>query len=113
MLGTEIARANAVRAAEQARRLLRSKCGQCATKLHSFIGLAQRYADVTRERIVASQPFIRSFEDDDVLFASQRVDDRGFGERSNDIDVNRADLGVALLAQVITRRLNVVRRAAK
>ena len=51
--------------------------------------------------------------DDDVLLSAQRIDDGCFRERPDDIDVNRADLGVALLAQIIACCLDIFRRTAE
>ncbi len=109
----KIARTDAVSAPENARRFFRLERGQRTAEFRDFIGLAQRDADVARERIVAGHAFVGAFENDDVLLAAQRVDDGGFGERTNDVDVNGTDLGVALVAQVIARGLDVVRGATE
>ena len=87
--------------------------GQGAAELRGFVGLAQGDADVARQRIVARHAFIGAFEDDDVLLAAQRVDDGRFRERADDVDVDGADLRVALLAQVIACGLDVVRGATE
>ena len=114
MFGAEIARADAISAAENARRLLRASMPAMRRRIScASLRLAERDADVAGQRIVAGDAFVGAFEDDDVLFAAQRVDDRRFGERTNHVDVNRADLGIALFAQIIARGFDVVRRATE
>lgn len=113
VLGPEVARADAIRAAEQPRRLRLRERRHRAAEFQRLIRLAQRHADVARQRVVAGETLVRAFEDDDILFATQRIDDRGLGERADDVDVNRADLRVALFAEVIARGLDVLRTAAE
>src|SRR5262245_16588710 len=81
VFGPEIARADAITAAEQARSFLWRQRRQRATEFHCFLRFAQRDANVARQGIVTGHPFIRAFENDDVFLSPQRIDDGGFRER--------------------------------
>src|SRR5688572_17769876 len=70
VLRTEIARTDAVSAAEKSRRLRGRERRKRAAEFRRLVGLAQRHANVARERIVARKSFVRAFEDDDVLLAA-------------------------------------------
>ena len=113
MLRAKITRAYAVGTPKQTRRLLRRKGRQCAAKPRDFVGLSKRHPDVTSERIVTGKAFVGALENDDVLPPAERVDNCGFGKRADHIDVDRANLGVALLSQVVACRLNIVGRTAQ
>ena len=102
VLGTEVAGAQAVGAADDLRGFLGGQ-----------VGLAERGADFAAERVVRSHGFVGALKDDDVLLALEGLDDGGFGERTNDVDVDGADAGAACLAQVIDGRLNVFRSRAE
>jgi hypothetical protein len=69
--------------------------------------LGERGANVAAERIVAGQRFVCALENDDVLLALERGNDGGFGEGTNDVDVDGADADAAGLAQVVDRGLDV------
>src|SRR5438046_2321380 len=64
---TEIARADAVTAAENARDFVRGERGQCAAKFRDLVRFAKRGADIARERVVAGETFVGALDDDDVL----------------------------------------------
>ena len=113
VLGTEVARADAVGAAEEAGRFVWRDAGERAAVARGFVGLAQGHTNVTGQRVVAGQAFVGPLEDDDARLAAQRLDDGLFREGANDVDVDRADLCVALVAQVIAGRLDVLGRAAE
>jgi hypothetical protein len=72
-------------------------------------GLRERGANVAAQRVVAGERFVGALEDDDVLLALERRNDRGFREGPNHVDVDGADGDAARLAQVIDRGLNVLR----
>src|SRR4051812_4229456 len=78
-----------------------------------LVGFAERHANIAGERIIAGHAFVGAFENDDVLLAAQRIDNRRFGEGANDVDVDRAGFGVALVAQVIAGGFDVFRRATE
>ena len=88
VLRSEIARADAVRTAEQPRHLGRRHRRHLAFVKMGFERLAERGPDVPRQRIVAGQAFVGAFDDDDVLLTPQRVDDRRLGERADHVDVD-------------------------
>src|SRR5215469_5885763 len=67
VLRTEIARANTVSAAENARSLFGLQRRNRAAEFHGLVRLAQRHTDVARERVVAREAFVGAFENDDVL----------------------------------------------
>ena len=56
--------------------------------------LVQRGADVAAHGVVAGHRLVGALEDDDVLLPRQRLDDGRFGERAEDVEVDRADLRV-------------------
>src|SRR5208283_5872780 len=113
VLRPEVARADAERTAEQARRLGGREPWEAPAELRRLVGLAQRHPDVAGQRVVARHPLVRPLEDDDSLLAAERVYDGRLGERPDDVYVDGADLGVALVPQVVARRLDVVRRASQ
>jgi hypothetical protein len=109
----EIARTDAVSAAEQTRHFP-GRRGRHLTLIKVCLErLAERGADVAGERVVAGQAFVGALDDDDVLLAAEGVDDRGLGEGPDDVDVNGTDLGVALVTQVIAGFLDVFRGATE
>ncbi len=113
VLRPKVARPDAVSASEQTGRLLCRQSRQAAAEFMGLQRLAQRDANVTRERIVPRQALVGALDDDDVLFALQRPDDCSLGEGPHDVDVNGPDLGIALFAQVIAGLLDVLSRAAQ
>ena len=82
-------------------------------ELGRLVGLAEGDADVAGEGVVARHTFIRALDDDDVLLAAKRLNDRGFGEGADDVDVDGADLGIALLAQPVAGFLDVLCRTSE
>ncbi len=72
--------------------------------------LVQCRPDVAAKRVVACHRLVRALEHDDVLLAGQRLYDSRLGERSNDVDMNRPDLGAAFLAHVVDSRFDVLGR---
>src|SRR5439155_22475545 len=113
VLGPEITRTDAVSAAEQAWRFLRLQRRQDAAKFLHFMSFAEGHANVARERIVPGQTFVGAFDDNNVLLAAQRIDHGGFGEWADDVDMNRANFGIALLAQVVTGSVDVFSSATE
>ena len=115
MLGAEIAGADAVTAAEEARRLGGREGGQrgAEAKFGGFGRFAEGAADFASEGIVAGHALVGALEDDDVFLAAEGCDDGGFGEGADDVDVDGADLGVALFAEVVAGGLDVVGGAAE
>src|SRR4051812_25206919 len=76
-------------------------------------GLGEGSADVATERIVAAECFVRSFEDDYVLLALECGNNGCFRERTNDVDVNGADLYSLAFAEVVDGSFNVLRGGAE
>ena len=113
VLRPEVARADAVAAAENARGFLGRDGRQFAAELGRFLPLAQRGADVAGQRVVAGHALVGALENDDGFLAAQRLDDRRLGEGAYDVDVDRSHLGIALIAQIVAGGLDVLRRAAK
>ena len=113
VLGPKISRTNAVRAAEQPWRFLRAQRRQVTSVFEDLVRLSQGDADVPRQRIISRHAFIGSLQDDHILLPAQRIDDRRFRKWPEHIDVDRADPGIALAAQIIARGLNVLRRATQ
>src|SRR5205085_3140883 len=113
VFGPEIARTDAVSATEQTRGFFRLQSRQNTAKFLHLMGFAERDANISRERIVSRKTFVGALDDNDVLFAAQRVDNGGFGERADNVDMNRADFGVALLAQIVAGSVNVFGGATK
>src|ERR1043166_3767514 len=107
MLGTEIAGADAVGTAEEARGFLGSHFRNFTMETESFVGFAESDADVARERVVAGETFIGAFQDDDTAFSAESVDDGGFREGADDVNVDGADFGVALFAEIIAGGIDV------
>ena len=105
VLGPEVAGAEPVDAAEQPRHLAGFNRRQSRLVLQRLV---QRGADVAPHRIVAGHRLVGALEDDDVLLAGQRPHHRRFRERTEHVDVNRAHLRIAPLAQVVHRRLDVL-----
>ena len=66
----EIPRAEAVAATENARRFFGRNGRQFAAELRHFLALAQRRADIPRQRVVARHAFVRPLEDDHILLAA-------------------------------------------
>ena len=89
VLGPEVARAEAVHAGEQPRHLVGGDRREARLVLQRLV---QRGADVAPHRVVAGQRLVGALEDDDVLLAGQRLDDRRFGERTEHVRVDRAHL---------------------
>ena len=110
VLGAEVARTQAIAAAEDPRHLSQRDGGQAFGGLH---GLGEGGANVAAQRIVAGQSLVGPLQDDDVLLALERGDDGGLGEGANHIDVDGADAGPALLAQIIDCGLDVFGRRAE
>ena len=81
--------------------------------LAALQSLGKSSTDVAAKRVITSQGLVGALDDDNVLLTAQRIDDRRLRERADDVDVNGADLRIALLAQVITGALNIFRRATK
>ena len=75
--------------------------------------LAQRRPDFAPHGVVARHGLVRALENDDVALADQRVDDGGFREGPENVQVNRADFRVALLPQIVDGRLDILRRGAE
>ena len=108
MLGTEVAGADAVCAAEEAGRLGGREGGEDTAELGGLVCLAEGDANVAGERVVTGEALVGALEDDDVLLAAQGVDDGCLGEGTDDVDVDGTDPGVALFAQVVAGGLDVV-----
>ena len=90
MLGAEVARAEAVAAADRCAALRpASICGQA--RRVPCDGLGERGANVAAQRVVAGQRFVGALEDDDVLLALERCNDGRLGEGADDVDVDGAD----------------------
>ena len=106
VLGPEVARAEAVDAAEEPRHLVGGDGREPCLALQRLV---QRRPDVASHRVVARQRLVGALEDDDVLLPRQRLDDRRLGERTEDVRVDRADLHAPVLAHVVDRRLDVLR----
>lgn len=113
VFGAEIARTDTVAAAENARHFFGSNAGERSAKFFRLQRLGEGGADVAAERVVASEAFIGAFENDDVLFAAKSIDDGSFREGANDVDVNGADRGEALFAEVIDGGFDVFGSAAE
>src|SRR5437660_5448799 len=113
VLGPEIPGTDSVSSTKQSRRFLRGQRGQHAAKFLSLQRFAKSDADVAGQRIIPSKTFVGALQYDDVLLALERTDDRCLGKRTDDVDVNRSDLGVALLSEVIASFLDVFGRAAQ
>ncbi len=113
VLGTEVARAEAVGAADRCAALRSGRDrGQAFSCRMAFVldRLRERGADVAAERVVAGQRFVGALEDDDVLLALEGLDDGGLGEGTNHVDVDGADLDAARLRAGSRRRLRCFRR---
>src|SRR5882757_3656169 len=78
VLGPKIARADTIRTAEYSGGFVLAQRRQISAVLQRFVRFAERHADIPSQRVIASHPFISSFEDNDILFSAQGVDDRGF-----------------------------------
>ena len=113
VLRPEVARADAVAAAENARGFLRRDGRQVAAELGRFLPLAKRGADVAGQWVVAGHALVGALENDDGFLATQRLDDRRLREGAYDVDVDRSHLGIALITQIVAGGLDVFRRAAK
>src|SRR6185503_19895674 len=107
MFGTKIARTNAIGTAEQARHFFRGQSREFTPKFASFKTVAQRNANIAGERVVTGHAFVGPFQDDHVLFPAKSIDNRGFWEWTDDVNMERADLGIALLAEVIASGIDV------
>ena len=105
VLGAEVARTEAVAAAEEARHFGKLYLGQAVGSLHCF---RKRGADVAAEGIVAGQRLVGAFEDDDVLLALESVDERSLREGANHVHVNRTYTRLARFPQIIDRGLDVL-----
>jgi len=112
VFGAEVARSAAVDAGEESWHLRGCKSRQAGDD-GMAVGpqrLAKCSADVTAHGIVARHGLVGAFQHDDVLLARQRVDDRGFREGANDIEMDGANRRAAVLAEVIDRSLDVFSR---
>ena len=76
-------------------------------------GLGERGANVAAQRIVAGHRLVGALQNDDVLLALESRDDGGFGEGTNHVDVNGADLHTARGAQVVDGSLDILRGRAE
>ncbi len=110
VLRPEVAGAEAVDPPEKARHLVGGDPGYALVALERLV---QRGADIPPHRVVARHRLVRALEDDDVPLAGECGDDIGHGERPVDIDVNRADGRVPLFAQIVDRRLDILRGRAE
>ncbi len=110
VLRPEVARAQAINAAEEPRHHVGGDRRQPALVLQRLV---QGSPDVAPHRIVARQRLVGPLEDDDVLLAGERRDDRGVRERPKDVGMDRSDLGAPALAHVVDRRLDVFRRRSQ
>ena len=100
VLGTEVARAQAVGAANKCAALRPwPVTGQTFRRRVAFIlnRLRQRGANVAAQRIVAGQRFVGPLQDDDVLLALERGHNRRLREGPNHVHVDRADRHAARL----------------
>ena len=75
--------------------------------------LGKRGANIAAQRIVAGQCLVGALDDDYIFLAAQGIDHRRLGERPDDVDVNGADFGIALFAQIIAGTLHIFRRATE
>ena len=89
VLGPEVARPQPVHAREQSRHPIGRQLRQARVLLQRLV---ERRADVAAHRVVARHRFVGPLEDDDVGLAGQRLDDRRFRERTDDVEMDRADL---------------------
>src|SRR5215471_8404186 len=84
----KIARADAIGATENPRRLLESEGWDGAAVLLGFESFAQRDADIAGERVVSGQAFVGTFYNDDLFLSAQGIDDRCLGKGAQDVDMN-------------------------
>jgi len=104
VLGTEVARAEAVRAAVDLGNLGERNRRQTFDRLNSF---GKRGANVAAQRIVAGKSFVGALQNDDILFPLERGHDGGFREGANHVDVDGADACTAGFTQVVDGSLDV------
>ena len=104
----KVPRTDAVTTTEDARGFFGSDRRQIAAELGGLLALAQRGADVARHGVVPGKSFVGALDDDDVFFATQRIDDRRLGEGADDVQVNGSYLGVALFAEIVAGGLDIL-----
>ena len=115
MLRAKIARAQAVSTRVDVWHFIHCQRRQALSRRVPFIlnRLRQRRANIAAQRIIASQRFVRAFQNNDVFLALQRGHNRGLRERPNHIHVNRTHCHAARRAQIVDRRFNVLRSRTK
>ena len=113
MFRTEITRSNSITAPEQTWRFFRSQSWKNPAELRGLVRLAQCNPNITRQWVISRQPFIRSLQNNGVLFPTQRFQYRRFREWANHIDMDRTDFCIPGFPQIITSRLHIVGSAAE
>ena len=114
-LGPEVARAQAVGAADDEGNLVGRQWTDSVvvTLVVRLDPLGQRGPDLPGERVVCRQWLVSAFEDDDSLLSCQCFHHRRFREGTQNVDVDRPDRGVVIVPQIVDRSLDVLRRRPK
>src|SRR5208283_5707419 len=101
VLRAEVPRATAVNTGEEAGHLLGCDCRQPAGggMITGLQGLIDRGPDVPAHRVVASHRLVGALQYDYIFLSGQRVDDSGFREGANHIEVDGANLRASALAK--------------
>ena len=110
VLGTKVARSQAVDAGEQARHPIRRQRRDARLALHRLV---QRGADVAAHRVVAGHRLVGALEDDDVLLARERLHDRRLRERTDDVEMDRSDRRARSRPQIVDAGFDVLRRRSE
>src|ERR1051325_2992166 len=84
----EIARPDSIRAAEQPWHFFRRHARNHAAELVGFERFAERSPNVAGQGIITGHTFIGTLQDDHVLLAAERLDDRRFREWSDHVDMD-------------------------
>ena len=115
VLGPEIAGTQTVDAGKEPRHLVRRNGGEIRFRdvVLRDERLGQRRPDFPAHGVVSRHGLVRALENDDVALAGQRPDDGGLRERPEDVQVNRANFGVAPLPQIVNGRLDIFSRRAE
>ena len=110
VFGSKIAGTDPVAAVEKAGHLFgRNRAHAVVGAFVSFGGFGQSDADVAPERVVAGESFVGPLDDDDLFFPAQGFDHGSLGKWTQHVDVDGADFGVPLIAQIIAGFLDVFR----
>src|SRR6476620_7471973 len=109
----EIARAQPIGTTEQPGCFFRPERREYPAESLHFVRFAEGHADVASQGIIASHTFIGALDKNYVLLAAKGIDYRSLRKWANDIDVNGADLRIALLTEVIAGRIDIFGRTAQ